>query len=516
MLPLFRDWHVRESLKKVLYIDCFSGVAGDMMLGALLDLGVSLDHVVSTLEGLGLARWRISVTKGVVQGIAGTDVHVFVNGQQERTPHHDVWGGIPSAGPDVLSPETKSGAKGRRGVSDTPLIFRDAAARHAFVLPRYPIDRRGHRDDEHPHPHTDHSHHHHHQEGGIDSLHAGSSKGHSAPHQHGRTFPEIRNLLQQSNLPDKVRHLAIRTFTLLAEAEAHVHGTNPDEVHFHEVGAVDAIIDIVGAATALVALDPDEVVCARPPLGRGFVQCQHGRFPLPSPAVLELLRGVPTVGTRLEAELVTPTGAALVRAFSTRFGDFPPMTIERIGIGLGDARWPDRPNVLRLVVGSQDIGDTQEWIVEANIDDMSPEWVPPLLQSLLDAGAKDVWCTPTLMKKGRPGFVVSAIIDEQSRFTVTNTLFRESTTIGLRTYPVNRTKLRRENVSVVTDLGPVSIKLAFDGQRIVNAAPELETCLAVARNAGVGLPDVFRLAMLALQRDFPVELNHTVLFEEGV
>lgn len=476
------------------------------MLGALLDLGVPLDHVVSTLKGLTVSGWSISATKGAVSGIVGTDVQVRVNGHKEQTPHHDVWGGDPGTPatatlPSVTKGESDGGAaRPRRGVADTPLVFRNATARRAFVFPRDPFERVHSMRSGHSHPHAGENHHDHGSSADADATHR-----HADSHHHGRTFAEIRKLLLESNLTDEVRHLSIRTFTLLAEAEARVHGTSPDEVHFHEVGAVDAVIDIVGSAAALIALSPDEVVCAPPPLGRGFVQCQHGRFPLPSPAVLELLRGAPTVGTSLEAELVTPTGAALLRAFSTRFGDFPPMTIDRIGMGLGDARWPDRPNVLRLVMGFQEVTDVQERVVEANIDDMSPECLPPLLQNLLNAGAKDVWCTPTLMKKGRPGFVVSMIVDEHSRVAVTDTLFRESTTIGSRTYTIRRTKLRREFASVDTGLGSIGVKLAFDGHRLVNAAPEFESCLALSRSAGVGLPEVFRLATVALQRDFPVE-----------
>ena len=274
-----------------------------------------------------------------------------------------------------------------------------------------------------------------------------------------------------------VRDRALAVFTRLAEAEGEVHGVPADEVHFHEVGAVDAIVDIVGCAAALEDLGVDRVISAPPPMARGFVQCAHGAMPLPAPATALLLEGAPTVGASIEGELVTPTGAALLVTFADAFGGWPEMIVSRVGYGLGDKRWPDRPNLLRLVLGERDReADGTEVIIETNIDDMPAEWFPPLMERLLAEGADDVWMSAIQMKKGRPGTRLSVLAPAEARPGLVGTILAESSAIGVCFHAVERTKLVRRVETVDTVHGPIAVKTAWDGDVRVHAAPEFEEC----------------------------------------
>ena len=422
---------------RILYFDCFSGIAGDMTLGALLHLGVPTEVVVRALSTLDLPSWKLEVRPGAISGISGVDVQVLVGGQKELTPHHGA----------------EHGGHGHGG--------------------------HGHADE--------HGHEGEHEHG----------EGHD--HAHGRTFAEIRSIISSGGLSPSVCALALRAFGKLAEAEGKIHGVPPSDVHFHEVGAIDAIIDIVGSAVALDHLGVDRVVSAPPPLTRGFVDCAHGRLPLPAPATLELLRGVPVVGDDGRGELITPTGAALLTTFAHRFGPMPEMVVDRIGYGLGDARWDDRPNLLRVVLGHQPTAtDLPEVLIEANIDDMSPELYGPLVDGLLADGAHDVWLTPIHMKKGRPGVTLSVLTPSDKREVAVRRILRESTSIGVRFHAVERRKLEQRQITVETALGSVRVKLGVDGEQRLNAAPEFEDCRAVAAAHGVPLKEVYRLVLLAL------------------
>lgn len=463
--------------RRVLYVDCFSGVAGDMMLGALLHLGVPLERVRAALETLPVSGWVLEARPGAVSGISGVDVQVTVGGVKERTPHHhgEEGGALPSGT--------------ARGPRDTSWLVRGEG--HGGGLAHDHGHDHGHgRGHGHDHGHGHgHGHGHDHEH---DHSHAHAPSGES---HHGRTVGEIRRILRAGDLEAPVLALALDAFGRLADAEGRIHGVAPDDVHFHEVGALDAIIDIVGTAAALHALGVDEVISAPPPLGRGFVECAHGRLPLPAPATVEILRGAPVRGDSLEAELVTPTGAALLRAMCDRFGEVPAMTVERVGYGLGDARWPDRPNLLRLVLGHRDDSPGgQEVVVEANIDDMSPELFGPLCEALLADGALDAWLCPIQMKKGRPGVLLSALAPPDARARIVARILRETTTLGVRSHAVERTKLARRSVVAETPWGPVRVKQGVEGDAVLNEAPELEDCLALARAHGVPLKTVMEAA----------------------
>jgi uncharacterized protein (TIGR00299 family) protein len=414
----------------VLYFDCFAGVAGDMALGALLDLGVPEDAVRGELAKLPIAGWRLTRERVRRGALMGTKIRVLVEDEHEHEPAHD---------------------------------------------------------HDHPHP-PDHAHdprHRHH------------------PHTHYR---DIRALLTTA-LDGDVRDRALAIFDRIAAVEARLHGLPVEEVAFHEVGAIDSIVDIVGTAAALAWLRPSAIRSRALPLGGGSVDTAHGRLPVPAPATLELLAGAPVeTGTASDGELTTPTGAAIIAAAAAGFGPLPPMRVVAVGWGAGDRELPDRPNLLRVVAGEPtpatvvDEPADAHVVLEANVDDMNPQLAEPLVEALFAAGALDVWLTPTLMKKGRPGLLLGALCETARRAEVTAALFAESTTLGVRWRPTARTVLPRRFVDVETPWGRVPVKVAGDGDAPLNAAPEYEVCRALAREHGVPVKQVIAAAVAALHR----------------
>ncbi len=319
-----------------------------------------------------------------------------------------------------------------------------------------------------------------------------------------RTYASIDAMLEKAPLEADVRTLARRIFRRLGEAEAAVHRMPLEEVHFHEVGAVDAIVDIVGSAAALVYLGA-EVRGAPLPMGRGFVKARHGILPLPAPAAIECLRGIPTYGVELDAELVTPTGAAIVATAATSFERWPSFAPERVGWGAGTRELPDRPNLLRVVLGTRN-GASEETIVgashvvlEANVDDMTGEVAAHAIEALLTAGALDAWATPITMKKGRPALTISALARAPEADAVGTALLRETTSIGLRKIPVTRTERPRRTVVVETAFGRVRVKVSEGPFGPPQVKPEFDDCAAAARTHGVTLREVIQAAILALE-----------------
>ncbi len=306
-----------------------------------------------------------------------------------------------------------------------------------------------------------------------------------------RTLADIEALIAKSTLPERDRTLALRIFHRLAEAEARVHGVSPEEVHFHEVGAVDAIVDVVGAVSGLSLLGVERVHVSPLPLGRGFVHAAHGRLPLPGPAVIELLRGVPVVGVETEGETVTPTGAAILTTLAVSYGALPPLTIRHIGYGAG-RREADHPNVLRVLIGETEMEAEAEWLgfLETNIDDLNPQVYDHVMNRLLSTGALDVWLTPVQMKKNRPSVVVSVLCQAEKEAALSEILFRETTTLGLRRQMTERRRLPREIREVQTRFGPARVKVAFAGGRVLRAVPEYEDCKHLAEANGVPLREV--------------------------
>jgi uncharacterized protein (TIGR00299 family) protein len=414
----------------ILYFDCFSGVAGDMVVGALIDAGVPLDEVRRALGSLAIA-------------------------------------------PDMVWTERVT----RAGVSATRFCVRGEVA---------PID---HADD-----HEVHIHH-----GPADHDHSHAEAGEEVGHHVHRTLSDIARLIDGSALSGAGKERAKRLFQRLGEAEAAIHGVSLDRVHLHEVGALDSIIDVVSAVHALEWLQVDRIAASPLNVGGGRIRSAHGIYPVPAPATVRLLEGVPIYDGGPQVELVTPTGALIVSDYASEFGSMPPMRVRKVGYGAGTRDFPDRPNVLRVLVGSADVATPSASVVviEAEIDDMNPQIFGLLMDRLLAEGALDVFYTAIQMKKNRPGTLLTIIAPPQARERLTATVFRETTTIGVRYREMNRECLDRETVQIQTPLGVVRFKVARRGKETFNASPEFDDCVRIATASGRALKDVQALAMKA-------------------
>ena len=325
----------------------------------------------------------------------------------------------------------------------------------------------------------------------------------TAPEHKHRHLADIKQIIEGSDLTDNVKQLSVKIFTRLAEAEARVHNEPIDHVHFHEVGALDAIVDVVGAAICFDYLKIDRFVCSPLHVGSGMVQMAHGRFPVPPPAVAELLKGVPFYSTDIKGELLTPTGAAIITTVCSEYGPIPQMTTESMGYGAGTREYPDFPNVLRVLLGETEaVSATDErlWMLETNLDDASPQIIGHVMDRVLELGALDCFFTPVQMKKNRPGVLLSALCGPNEKEAIMKLLFMETTTLGVRSYEVLRRALRRSVVQVETQYGVIDVKVAHLDGRIVNEMPEFEQCRAAAAKAGVPLKVVEEAARLALAR----------------
>lgn len=320
-------------------------------------------------------------------------------------------------------------------------------------------------------------------------------------HQHERTWRSIREQLAAADLDGTVRERATAVFARLAEAEGEIHGVPPDEVHFHELGAVDTLIDVVGAVVLLERLGVSEIVCSPLPIGRGVVNTAHGMLPLPAPATAALLVGAPLFGVEVEAELVTPTGAALVATLADGWGAMPPMTLRAVGYGGGTIELRERANLVRLLLGApaeHAMGATGEVaLLETNLDDLSPELIPDAIERCFTAGALDVWTVPVGMKKGRPGVVLSALARPEAETAVAQAILEETTALGVRTTRLGRYELERERRTVEVGGRLVGVKLGRLDGRIVNAAPEHDDCASVAREIGAPVKSVWAAALAA-------------------
>ena len=325
----------------------------------------------------------------------------------------------------------------------------------------------------------------------------------TAPEHKHRHLSDIKQIIEGSDLPEYVKVLSVQIFTRLAEAEARVHNEPIDHVHFHEVGALDAIIDVVGAAICFDYLDIEHFVCSPLHVGSGMVQMAHGRFPIPPPAVAELLKEVPFYATDIKGELLTPTGAAIITTVCGDYGPIPQMRTESLGYGAGTREYKDFPNVLRVLLGETATGgatDERLWMLETNLDDASPQIIGHVMDRVLESGALDCFFTPVQMKKNRPGVLLSVLCGPGEKEAVMKLLFMETTTLGVRSYEVGRRALRRSVVRVETQYGPIDVKVAHLDGRVVNEMPEFEQCREAAAKAKVPLKIVEDAARVALAK----------------
>lgn len=417
--------------KRILYFDCFSGISGDMTIGALLDLGIDQDLFLAELNKIHLDEFEIEIKRGLKKGISGTDFTVHLTHQEHSHEEHT----------------------------------------------------HEHEDDHNHHEHTHEHHHDHSHEHEHTHEHHHTEKPHD--HAHTRNLSDIYKIIDSSDLSEYVKIASKKIFLIVAEAEAKIHAKTIDEVHFHEVGAVDSIVDIIGAAICVEMLQIDEIQCSEINLGSGFVHCEHGVFPVPAPATLEILKGVPVYSKNAKKELTTPTGAAILKALCSEFGSLPEFVIQKIGYGLGK-RDMETPNVLRVIVGKKKSPSTLT-MLETNIDNMNPEIYSYLFPKLFDNKALDVFVTPILMKKNRPANILSVLCNEEMAGQLEEILFTETSTLGIRKYKVEREELQREFKNITTRYGMITVKYAFRNGKLLKFTPEYEDCRLIAEKTNIPL-----------------------------
>ena len=443
---------------RIAYLQCFSGISGDMFLGALVDAGVSPQLLEKTVVGLGLEA-KLEISRVIRNGISATKVDVWIDGVKDM-PREEFW------------------------------------AQEELVA-RAPSPAESH------HEH-DHSHAHEH------SRHESSHRGTAAPHKHGhshRGLSDIKQIISSAHIADSAKKTAISIFEALGAAEAKIHDVPAETVHFHEVGAVDAIVDIVCAAVGAEALGADEIVCSPLNVGGGTVKCAHGTFPVPAPASLELLKDAPVYSTGIQAELVTPTGAAIVKTLVRRFADFPEMKIEKSSYGAGSRDFPGHPNVLRLVIGDSaaklatNTATETVSVLEANLDDLSPQVFGYVMDRLLEEGALDVFGMPVQMKKNRPGALLTVLCKPENASRLAELIFAETTTLGVRRRDEVRQVLARRWENVRTPWGEVRIKIASMNGTVTNYAPEYEDCRRIAAERHIPLKSVMQEATRLYLKD---------------
>jgi len=399
---------------KIIYYDCFSGISGDMNLGAMVDLGVNEEYLIKELSKLQLdSEYEIKIRKDTKKGIYGTKVDVI-------------------------------------------LVNRD-------------------------------------------------NSHHDGAHQH-RHLTDIENIINGSSLNDRVKKSSLEMFMKVAQAEAKVHGKSIYEVHFHEVGAIDSIVDIVGAAIALDYLNVDKIMASSVQVGGGFVKCDHGLIPVPAPATVEILKGIPIKSGIVLFETTTPTGAAILAASVEEFTDKTEFTVEKIGYGLGN-RDLEIPNVLRVYLGEVESSKEIEvqYILETNIDDMNPEFYSYIEERLFETGALDVYKTPIIMKKGRPAIKLSILVNLKKEKEVLDVVFRETTSIGVRKFKVEKIMLSREFITVKTKYGDVTIKSSYYEGGLVKYKAEYEHCRRIARDNNIPIAKVYREVDKVMEKN--VHLN---------
>jgi hypothetical protein len=431
---------------RIAYLDCFSGMSGDMFLGALLDAGVPARVFEETVAAMNIGA-RLEISRVSRSGIAAVKVDVYV-GEEKELPREDYW------------------------------------------------EQQGHKQEHH----HDHGHPHEHgndRTGESPAL----AKPAPAPHRHGRGLQEIKAIISGTTISAAAKNTAVAIFEALGRAEAKIHNTTIEHIHFHEVGAADALVDIVCAALGAEALGVDEWVCSPLNVGGGTVKCAHGTLPVPAPATVELLRSAPVYSSGPQVELVTPTGAAIVKTLARRFAPFPQMKILGTGYGAGTRDFPGHANVVRLTLGESqpsleaDVPQETIAVLEANLDDLNPQVFGYAMERLLEEGALEAFGTPVQMKKSRPGMVLTVLARPEDVPRLTKLIFQETTTLGVRRRDERRQVLPRQWMMVSTQWGDVRVKVASLNGTVSNSTPEYEDCRRVAAEHHVPLKSVMQEAL---------------------
>jgi len=455
-------------VSRILYLDCFSGISGDMVVGAFLDAGLPLDELKRALGSLGVNELEIDAARVLRTGVSATKFSV-----KNREAGHG----------DAAQPHHGHEQDHNHGHDH------DHGHDHNHTHDHDP----GHGEHgHHHHDHDDHDHGHPHEQG--------HDHGHDLQHDHHNDHPhrslgDIFALIDSSALSPEGRDRARAMFDRLARVEADIHQMPVEKVHLHEVGALDSIADIVSAVFAFEWAGVDEVACSALNVGGGTVHSAHGLFPVPAPATVRLLGRAPIYGGTVQKELVPPTGALIATSYATSFGPIPPMSIERVGYGAGDRDDPLTPNVLRLLIGRSAAPAGQRvTVIECEIDDMNPQIFGVAMEQLYAAGALEVFYVPVQMKKNRPGTLLTVVALPERRAALADVIFRETTTIGLRHFEVERECLDREIVTVNTTLGPVRFKLATRDGQIVNAVAEFDDCVKLAASHNLSVKEVQAIA----------------------
>src|SRR5579872_3951133 len=451
---------------RIAYLDCFSGISGDMFLGALVDAGVSPGLLEEAVAALNIGA-KLEISRVNRSGISATKVDVRVEDEKQGHDHDHHWG--------EHSHQHAHGHQHEHAQSTVAVLSEHNFGGHNFT-------NQGSRTGASASHKHDHEHQHHHE------------------HQH-RGLKEIREIIQAAAISSGAKKTAIAMFEALGAAEAKIHNMDIEKVHFHEVGAVDAIVDIVCAAVGAEALGVDEFVCSPLNVGGGTVECAHGNFPVPAPATLELLKEALVYSSGVQSELVTPTGAAIVKTLAKRFEPFPAMKTEKIGYGAGTKDFSGHANVLRLVIGEAQDREYKDsdrdtiTVLEANIDDLNPQVIGYAMERALNEGALDAFVLPVQMKKNRPGMLLTVLCRNEDAERLTRMIFTETSTLGIRRREEERAVLTREWVAAATPWGSVRVKIARHNGAVVNYAAEYEDCRKIALEKSVPLKSVMEAAV---------------------
>ena len=423
---------------RILYYDCFSGISGDMNLGALINLGVPSDYLLKELQKLNINdEFKILINEEEKQGIFGTNVIVKNLYEKFHKIHN-----------------------------------KDDKSNSSYC-------------EKHKH---------------FEKIVSITDKENHHSHHHGRSYKDIKDLILNSVLNENIKSISIKIFDEVAIAESKVHGKSLDEVHFHEVGAVDSIIDIVGCAICIDYLNVDIIVSSPIEVGYGSLKCAHGILPVPAPATSEILKDVPIIARNVDFEATTPTGAAILKALCTSFTYEKDFTISNIGYGLGDKKGSKTPNILRVFLGERNSSSLREYVIECNVDDMKGEEFEILMDRLFAKGALDVFYTPIFMKKERPGTKLSVICNDQSLKAIKEVIFLNSSTIGIRQYEIVRDKLNRKKEVISCKFGEIPVKVSLYKNKEIQVKPEYDNCKKAANEFGVSLNQIHNEVLLSYMK----------------